>query len=225
MKEPKIHAPIGIINAIGKGWNQLTQTIRDIRHLKVVGTFLLAYWLYIDGVDTIIRMAVKYGTSIGFSASSLIIALLLVQFVAFPATLAYNYFSSRIGIKKAIYTAIFGYSIITIFGALMSKEWHFYTLAVGIACFQGGIQALSRSMYARIIPKEKAAEFYGFYNMLGKFAAIIGPPLMGYVGFVTGNPRISILSLIILFIAGAYFLSKVDLSEGERMAKEYLSKD
>ncbi len=225
VKEPKIHASVGIITAIGNGWKQLFQTVQDIRHLKVVGMFLLAYWLYIDGVDTIIRMAVKYGTSIGFSASSLIVALLLVQFVAFPATLAYNYFSSKIGIKKAIYTAIFGYTIITIFGALMSKEWHFYTLAIGIACFQGGIQALSRSMYARIIPKEKAAEFYGFYNMLGKFAAIIGPPLMGYVGLVTENPRIGILSLILLFAAGAYCLSKVDLDEGERMAKAYLSKN
>ena len=98
-------------------------------------------------------------------------------------------------------------------------------MAIGIACFQGGIQALSRSMYARIIPKEKAAEFYGFYNMLGKFAAIIGPPLMGYVGLVTENPRIGILSLILLFVAGAYCLSKVDLDEGERMAKAYLSKN
>lgn len=225
MKEPKIHKPVGISSAIRQGWNQLKRTIEDIKHLKVVGTFLLAYWLYIDGVDTIIRMAVKYGTSIGFSASSLIIALLLVQFVAFPATLAYNYFSSKIGIKNAIFAGIFGYSIITIFGALMSEEWHFYTLAVGIACFQGGIQALSRSMYARIIPKEKAAEFYGFYNMLGKFAAILGPPLMGYIGLITGNPRVGILSLIILFILGAYCLSKVDLEEGEKMAKEYLSKN
>ena len=133
--------------------------------------------------------------------------------------------SSKIGIKNAIFVGIFGYSIITIFGALMSEEWHFYSLAVGIACFQGGIQALSRSMYARIIPKEKAAEFYGFYNMLGKFAAILGPPLMGYIGLITGNPRVGILSLIILFILGAYCLSKVDLEEGEKMAKEYLSKN
>ncbi len=224
VKEPKIHAPMGMFKAVGAGWRQLRDTINDIKHLKVVGTFLLAYWLYIDGVDTIIRMAVDYGTSLGFPASSLITALLLVQFVAFPATLAYNWFASKIGLKKAIYGAILGYAFITIFGVFMVKQWHFYALAVLIACFQGGIQALSRSMYSRIIPKEKAAEFFGFYNMLGKFAAIIGPPLMGYVGLVTGNPRLGILSLIALFFGGGFFLAKVDLDEGERMARDFLWK-
>ena len=225
VKEPINYSPISITKAISAGWSQLLKTIKEIRHLKVVSTFLLAYWLYIDGVDTIIRMAVDYGTSIGFTASSLITALLLVQFIAFPATLVFNWYSSKIGIKNAIYTAIIGYSTITIFAALVKEEWHFYILAVMIACFQGGIQALSRSMYARIIPIEKAAQFYGFYNMLGKFAAIIGPPLMGYVGLVTGNPRIGILSIVILFISGGLILRKVDLDEGEKIAKAYLSKE
>ena len=221
VKEPKIHDPIGICSAVKEGWGQLISTLTKIRELKVVGTFLMAYWLYIDGVDTIIRMAVDYGTSIGFPASSLITALLLVQFVAFPATLIYNWFSSKIGIKNAIYTAIIGYTFITIFGAFVSKEWHFYVLAIMIACFQGGIQALSRSMYSRIIPKKQAAEFFGFYNMLGKFAAIIGPPMMGYIGLITGNPRLGILSIIILFISGGLLLTKVDLQEGERVSESY----
>jgi len=221
VKEPKIHDPIGICSAVKEGWGQFISTLTKIRQLKVVGTFLMAYWLYIDGVDTIIRMAVDYGTSIGFPASSLITALLLVQFVAFPATLIYNWFSSKIGIKNAIYTAIIGYTFITIFGAFVSKEWHFYVLAIMIACFQGGIQALSRSMYSRIIPKKQAAEFFGFYNMLGKFAAIIGPPMMGYIGLITGNPRLGILSIIILFISGGLLLTKVDLQEGERVSESY----
>ena len=221
VKEPKIHDPIGICSAVKEGWGQLISTLTKIRELKVVGTFLMAYWLYIDGVDTIIRMAVDYGTSIGFAASSLITALLLVQFVAFPATLIYNWFSSKIGIKNAIYTAIIGYTFITIFGVFVSKEWHFYVLAIMIACFQGGIQALSRSMYSRIIPKKQAAEFFGFYNMLGKFAAIIGPPMMGYIGLITGNPRLGILSIIILFISGGLLLTKVDLHEGERVSESY----
>ena len=221
VKEPKIHDPIGICSAVKEGWSQFISTLTKIRELKVVGTFLMAYWLYIDGVDTIIRMAVDYGTSIGFPASSLITALLLVQFVAFPATLIYNWFSSKIGIKNAIYTAIIGYTFITIFGAFVSKEWHFYVLAIMIACFQGGIQALSRSMYSRIIPKKQAAEFFGFYNMLGKLAAIIGPPVMGYIGLITGNPRLGILSIIILFISGGLLLTKVDLQEGERVSESY----
>ena len=219
VKEPTIHEPIGIFSSIKKGWSQLVSTLSKIRQFKVVVTFLMAYWLYIDGVDTIIRMAVDYGTSIGFPASSLITALLLVQFVAFPATLIYSRFASKIGIKNALYTAILGYTLITIFGAFVSKEWHFYVIAVFIACFQGGIQALSRSLYSRIIPKKQAAEFFGFYNMLGKFAAIIGPPMMGYIGLITGNPRIGILSIVILFILGGFILTKVDLQEGERISE------
>ena len=221
VEEPKIHEPVGIFKAIKGGWSQLISTIQKVRQLKVVGTFLIAYWLYIDGVDTIIRMSIDYGTSLGFPSSSLITALLLVQFIAFPATLAYNWFSSKIGIKNAIYIGIIGYSSITIFGVFVSEEWHFYVIAVVIGCFQGGIQALSRSMYSRIIPKDQAAEFFGFYNMLGKFAAIVGPPLMGYVGLATGNPRLGILSIIILFILGGYVLSKVDLKEGEMMAESF----
>ena len=219
VKEPTIHDPIGIFSSIKEGWSQLVSTLSKIREFKVVVTFLMAYWLYIDGVDTIIRMAVDYGTSIGFPASSLITALLLVQFVAFPATLIYSRFASKIGIKNALYTAILGYTLITIFGAFVSKEWHFYVIAVFIACFQGGIQALSRSLYSRIIPKNQAAEFFGFYNMLGKFAAIIGPPMMGYIGLITGNPRIGILSIVILFILGGFILTKVDLQEGERISE------
>ena len=219
VKEPTIHDPIGIFSSIKEGWSQLVSTLSKIRQFKVVVTFLMAYWLYIDGVDTIIRMAVDYGTSIGFPASSLITALLLVQFVAFPATLIYSRFASKIGIKNALYTAILGYTLITIFGAFVSKEWHFYVIAVFIACFQGGIQALSRSLYSRIIPKNQAAEFFGFYNMLGKFAAIIGPPMMGYIGLITGNPRIGILSIVILFILGGFILTKVDLQEGERISE------
>ena len=219
VKEPTIHKPIGIFSSIKEGWSQLVSTLSKIRQFKVVVTFLMAYWLYIDGVDTIIRMAVDYGTSIGFPASSLITALLLVQFVAFPATLIYSRFAYKIGIKNALYTAILGYTLITIFGAFVSKEWHFYVIAVFIACFQGGIQALSRSLYSRIIPKNQAAEFFGFYNMLGKFAAIIGPPMMGYIGLITGNPRIGILSIVILFILGGFILTKVDLQEGERISE------
>ena len=224
VKEPKIHESIGIIKAIKGGWSQLISTIQKVKQLKVVGTFLIAYWLYIDGVDTIIRMSIDYGPSLGFPSSSLITALLLVQFIAFPATLVYNWFSSKIGIKNAIYIGIIGYSSITIFGVFITEEWHFYVIAVVIGWFQGGIQALSRSMYSRIIPKDQAAEFFGCYNMLGKFAAIVGPPLMGYVGLVTGNPRLGILSIIILFILGGYVLSKVDLKEGELMAESFNSK-
>ena len=221
VKEPSVQNDLGVIKSIKLGWSQLVSTMQSIRELKIVTTFLIAYWLYIDGVDTMIRMSVDYGTSLGFSSSSLITALLMVQFIAFPATLAYSWFAGRIGIKNGILVGIIGYAMISVLGSMVSREWHFYALAALIACFQGGIQALSRSLYSKIIPESRSAEFFGFYNMFGKFAAIIGPPLMGYIGLITGNPRYGILSIIILFIFGGYFLIKVDVEEGERLAREY----
>ncbi|MBS1250649.1 MAG: hypothetical protein MAG431_02243 [Chloroflexi bacterium] len=222
VKEPKIHDPVKLGAAFKLGWQQLIGTLEDIRHLKVVGLFLLAYWFYIDGVDTIVRMAVDYGMTLGFPSSSLIIALLMVQFIAFPAALAYNWFASKVGLKRAIFIAIAAYGVITFLGFLMNAEWHFYALAAMIGLFQGGIQALSRSLYTRLIPKAKSAEFFGFYNMLGKFAAVIGPSLMGTVTVLTGNARYGILSILVLFLVGGFLLAKVDIEEGQRMAQEHL---
>lgn len=219
VKEKAPANDIGIIKSISAGWIQLLSTLKRIRELKVVTTFLIAYWLYIDGVDTIIRMSVDYGTSLGFTTSTLITLLLMVQFIAFPATLIYNWFAKQIGIKQAILIAIGGYICIAVIGSLVSKEWHFYIIATLIGCFQGGIQALSRSLYSRIIPSNNSAEFFGFYNMFGKFATIIGPPLMGYVAMATGNPRFGILAIILLFVLGGYFLLMVDVEEGERVAQ------
>ena len=220
--EPKNYENIDFNNAIRMGWVQLVQTFKEIRNMKVVGTFLLAYWFYIDGVDTIIRMAVDYGMSLNFPGESLIIALLIVQFVAFPAALIYGRLASKIGTKMAIMVGIIAYSFITFLGYFMTEPWHFYVLAILVGLFMGGIQALSRSLYTRIIPPEKSAEFFGFYNMLGKFAAIIGPALMGTIALVTGSARLGILSILLLFILGAFFLNKVDIEEGKRLAAKGL---
>ncbi len=220
--EPKNYETIDFNNAIRMGWVQLVKTFKEIRNMKVVGTFLLAYWFYIDGVDTIIKMAVDYGMSLNFPGESLIIALLIVQFVAFPAALIYGWLASKIGAKTGIMVGITAYSFITLLGYFMTEAWHFYVLAILIGLFQGGIQALSRSLYTRIIPPDKSAEFFGFYNMLGKFAAIIGPALMGTIALVTGSARLGILSILLLFILGAFLLNKVDLDEGKRLAAEGL---
>ena len=220
--EPKNYENIDFNNAIRMGWVQLVQTFKEIRNMKVVGTFLLAYWFYIDGVDTIIRMAVDYGMSLNFPGESLIIALLIVQFVAFPAALIYGWLASKIGAKTGIMVGIIAYSFITLLGYFMTEAWHFYVLAILIGLFMGGIQALSRSLYTRIIPPDKSAEFFGFYNMLGKFAAIIGPALMGTIALVTGSARLGILSILLLFILGAFFLNKVDIKEGKRLAAKGL---
>jgi len=208
--------------AITMGWKQLIDTFKEIRKMRVVGLFLLGYFFYIDGVDTIVKMAVDYGMSLNFPNESLIIALLIVQFIAFPAALIYGWLAEKIGAKTGIMIGIIGYSIITFLGYFMTKVVHFYFLAVLIGLFQGGIQALSRSLYTRIIPPSKSAEFFGFYNMFGKFAAIIGPALVGTVTILYGNARVGILSILSLFILGAYFLSKVDVEEGKRIVKEGL---
>ena len=222
VREPRDSDTLSIGKALAAGWRQLVGTLKDLKHLKVAALFLLAYWFYIDGVDTIIKMAVDFGTALGFPASSLITALLIVQFVAFPAALAYNAFAKRIGVKRALYVAIVAYAVITLLGFFMQRVWQFYALAICVGLFQGGIQALSRSFYARLIPEAKAAEFFGFYNMLGKFAAVIGPVMMGTVARLTGSNRFGILSVLILFVGGFWLLSRVDEDAGRRMAKENL---
>jgi MFS transporter, UMF1 family len=222
VKEPFQSESKGIWTAVGDGWRQLKTTLKDIRHLKVVALFLLAYWFYIDGVDTVIKMAIDYGVSLGFESSSLIVALLIVQFVAFPAALLYNIFAKKIGVKRALLVAIIAYGFLTILGVLMQHVWHFYVLAILVGIFQGGIQALSRSFYTRLIPEKKAAEFFGFFNMLGKFAAVIGPMLMGTITVLTGSNRLGILSIIVLFIAGGILLARVDEEQGKKNAKEFL---
>jgi UMF1 family MFS transporter len=202
------------------GLTQLAHTFGQVRRLKVVGLFLLAYWLYIDGVDTIINMAVDYGLSLGFSSPALLTALLITQFVGFPATLALGRLSRRLGPKPVIMGGLVVYLGVTLWGYGMRSEAEFYALAVIIGLVQGGVQALSRSFYARLIPASQAAQFFGFYNMLGKFAAVLGPLLMGWVSLATGNPRCSIIAVLLLFIPGILLLALVKEKQGTELAGE-----
>jgi MFS transporter, UMF1 family len=200
------------------GFRQLGSTLREIRKLKVVMVFLVGYWLYIDGVNTVIEMAVDYGLSLGFASRSLLVALLITQFVGFPAAIVFGRIGQRLGAKTGIFIGIGVYLGATIWGALMHHVFEFYILAVIIGLVQGGVQSLSRSLFAQIIPENKTAEFFGLYNMLGKFAAVLGPFLMGWVSLVSGNPRISIISISVLFLLGGTVLSFVDEKEGRNLA-------
>ena len=230
VKEPQYHKTETTIETIKSGIKQFRNTFNEIWNLKVVFMFLIAYWFYIDGVDTTVRMATKFGETLGFESGELIGALVLVQFIGFFATLLYVKFADKVGIKNGIYVAIFAYIIIILSGYFVHELWQFYLVAGMIGCFQGGIQTLSRSLYFRIIPKDKSAEFFGFFNMWGKFAAVIGPALMGSVTWMLSSitsdeilsARLGLQSIIILFILGAFVLSKVNISEGEKIAKEYL---
>ncbi|GAB4267411.1 MAG: MFS transporter [Deferrisomatales bacterium] len=203
-----------------EGFGQLAATFRKARQLRQVFLFLVGYWLYIDGVDTIVRMAVDYGLSLGFAPGDLIRALLLTQFVGFPAAILFGKLGERIGAKAGILVGIGVYVGVTAWGYQMSQAWEFYALAATIGLVQGGVQALSRSFYARLVPPGQAAEFFGFYNMLGKFAAVLGPVLMGWVGVVTGNPRAAIFAVTALLLAGAACLWRVDEEAGRRAARE-----
>jgi len=192
------------------GYLRLKNTFGKIKKLKGLLLFLIAYWLYIDGVDTIIRMAVDYGMALGFDSGTLIFALLIVQFVGFPATLIFAKLAEFWDTKKAIFLAIGIYFFITIWASTMNREYEFYILAIMIALVQGGIQALSRSYYSKMIPLHHSAEFFAFYNFLGKFAAILGPLLVASVAILSESSRISIASISIFFVLGAIVLYFVD---------------
>lgn len=196
----------GVFAAIGDGLRELGQTLIHITRARHIALFLLAYWFYIDGVDTFIRMAVDYGLSLGFKSGDLITALLIVQFVSFPAALGFGWLGQRIGPKAAIYLGLAIYAGVTVWATQMETVRQFYLLAIFIALVQGGVQALSRAYYARLIPPDKAGEFFGFYNMLGKFAAVIGPWLMGIVTLTSGDVRIGLLSILLLFGVGGGLL-------------------
>jgi MFS transporter, UMF1 family len=200
------------------GYRHVVETFRALRQRRVVLLFLVAYWLYIDGVDTIVRMAVDYGLSIGLQQSDLITALLITQFVGLPATIAFGWLAQRLGAngegaKKGILLALGVYMLATGGAFFIATSTEFYVLAVTIGLVQGGVQALSRSYYARLIPAHKSAEFFGFYNMLGKFAAVFGPLMVGVVSIMSGSHRLGMLSIIVLFLGGAYLLMKVDGAE------------
>jgi UMF1 family MFS transporter len=219
VREPPTRRASGFA-AVPAGLRQLRETFRDIRRLKVVMLFLCAYWLYIDGVDTIVHMAVDYALAIGFDAGGLMLALLITQAVGVPATLLYGRLGERFGAKPALLLGLAVYAGVVVWGARMTEPWEFYGIAATVGLVQGGVQALSRALYARIVPPEKAGEFFGFMNLLSKFAAVLGPALMGVVSWATGEPRLSILALLILFGAGAALLFRVDVREGERRALE-----
>ena len=191
-------------------FSRLLNTAKAMRQNKNLWYFLLAYWLYIDGVATIIRMAVDYGLSIGLPSSSLITALLLVQFIGFPATLVFGRIGERYGAKRGLWLGLWVYVLATICAAFMQTSLHFYLLAAVLGLVQGGVQSLSRSMFSHLIPVDKNGEYFGFLNMLGKAAAVIGPVMVGVVAVLSDSSRLGILSILILFGLGMLCLRLVN---------------
>lgn len=205
------HERLEVLAAARAGFAQLRETFAHVREWRNVWLFLLAYFFYIDGVNTVARMAVDYGLALGFDSAILMKALLLTQFVAFPAAIALGWMGERWGAKRVLLLTIAVYALVCLWSAGMQQAREFYALAAVIGLVMGGIQSLSRSLYARMVPREEAAEFFGFFNMLGKFSAVAGPALMGLASLLSGSNRLAILAILWLFAVGAALLFRVEV--------------
>ncbi|UFU00459.1 MFS transporter [Radiobacillus kanasensis] len=211
LKRTQSYAVIGLV--------RVGQTLKELKHYKQLLIFLIAFWLYNDGISTIIKMATIYGKDIGIGTNALITALLITQFVGLPCTFAFGWLSSKISAKKALLLSLYVYVAIVLLGFFMSSALHFYLLAICVGLVQGGAQALSRSIFGKMVPKNRHAEFYGFYGISSKFAAVFGPFLFGLVGQLTGNSRFGIISLLVFFVVGIALLHRVNIEKGINEAK------
>ena len=222
VKEPPRRIMAGEENfkPVQASFSRLSKTFGEIRKFKELFKFIIAFWLYNNGIGTIIVMATIYGTELNFSQTTTIGTLLMVQFLGIPFSFLFGWLGKKIGTKKSILISLGIYTLIAIGGYFMYQEIHFWLLGIGVAMVQGGSQALSRSLFSRMVPKSKSAEFYSFFSVSEKVAGTVGPLLFGVVSTVMGGSRLSIISLVIFFIVGGYLLSRVDENEGMRVAQE-----
>jgi UMF1 family MFS transporter len=201
-------------------FSRLYNTFKGIRKYRELSMGLLAFWVYSNGIGTIIVMATIYGSELGFSQTTLIGTLLMVQFLAAPFAFLFGWLAKKIGTKRSIYLSLAIYTIIAIAGYFLYQEWQFWALGAAVATVQGGSQSLSRSLIGKMMPKSKSAEFYGFFSVFEKFSSILGPALFGVISTIMGESRLSIVSLIIFFGAGAFMLTKVDVEKGIAVAEQ-----
>lgn len=222
IKEPPRRIQVGEedLSPLKASFSRLYQTFKEIRKYRDLSLALLAFWVYANGIGTIIVMATAYGSELGFGQTTLIGTLLMVQFLAAPFAFFFGWLSKKIGTKKSIYISLTIYTLIAIAGYFLYHEWQFWVLGAAVATVQGGSQALSRSLIARMMPKSKSAEFFGFFSVFEKFASILGPALFGVVSAIMGESRLSIVSLVVFFVVGIFLLTKVNVENGVRVALE-----
>lgn len=209
---PERHSPIEVTShPIRAAYKELKSTVQKISQYRNIMIFLSGYWLYVGGVFTVIFMAVNYGQRLGFEDSDLVMALLIANFVGFPATLVYGFLAHRFGAKKGLYVALFAYIGACLWGIQMTEVREFYIMSVIIGMVQGGVQGLSRSVYATLIPAEQPGEFFGFYSMTTKFAHVVGPAMVAIAAMLSDDPKWVLLALMPMFLAGAFLLALVRL--------------
>jgi UMF1 family MFS transporter len=204
---------------VAAGFARLRSTLGEIRRYRQLAMFLLAFWLYNDGINTIIKLAVAYGDEIGVVHNDMLIALILTQFVGFPCSIGFGALAGYIGAKRSILAGLGAYTLICIAGFFMKTPAHFYALAIMVGVVQGGTQALSRSLFVTMLPRMQSAEFFGFFSTGEKFAGVIGPVIFGLIGQLTGSSRWGIVSVTLLFVSGAILLWRVDEEEGRSVAR------
>lgn len=207
-------------NPFRQSFGQLAGTFRNIRREKHIFLFLIAFFLFIDGVYTIIDMAVAYGTAVGLDTTGLLLALLLTQFVAFPFAILFGRLASRYDTGKLIKACIIAYTGITIFAVFLRMQWQFWVLAVCVGMFQGGVQALSRSYFGKIIPPEKSGEYFGLFDICGKGAAFMGTTLISVVTQLTGNQSMGVGALVVVFVGGYLVFRVADRSCRQVLAQK-----
>jgi len=208
------------LNPVAVGFRRLRETLREIRVFRHTFLFLLAFFIYNDGIGTIIRMATIYGREIGIERGALLMPLLLVQVVGIPFSFLFGSLADRIGAKPAIFVSLAVYLVISILGYRMTTARDFFVLALLVGTVQGGSQALSRSVFSTLVPRHKSSEFFAFFSVFEKFAGILGPAVFTIMISATGSSRSAILSIIIFFLAGGILLAFVDVKEGQRAARE-----
>ena len=206
-------------NALVKGARRLVHTFHELRRYRQAFLLLLAFLIYNDGIQTVIRMATPYGTELGLSTGSMIAALLMTQFVGVPFAFLFGAFAGVIGAKRAVFAGLTVYAGITVLGYYMTTAAHFFALAILVGMVQGGTQALSRSLFASMIPRHRSSEFFGFFGVFERYAGVLGPLIFAIVVARTGTGRTAILSVVLFFVAGAILLTFVDVEEGRRAAR------
>jgi MFS transporter, UMF1 family len=207
-------------NAFVTGARRLLETFHELRRYRQAFFLLLAFLLYNDGIQTIIRMATIYGTEIGLDDNAMIIALLITQFIGVPFAFLFGMLAQRIGAKTAVFGGLAVYSVITVLGYFMTTSTHFFALAIMVGMVQGGTQALSRSLFASMIPKHKSSEFFAFFGVFERYAGVLGPALFAWIVAQSGTSRNAILSVLAFFVIGALLPTRVNVQEGRRAARE-----